>query len=352
MKHNYGSSVYHIFFHKPEGLDYASNYSNGNMSWRDNILYSYSSELGWADFDKKIIWVRRGSRSSTTSRHQWSLISAIPSDWTIVYISNWNDWERYSLAPRYEPELKHIIQLCKENKEKLYSGNKYFGNIDYVIAQINSVKETLQKIDKLELLDDFVKEVQQYRFTNEEIEMWNVKNFANENGLTGSYKEKLKVYKNPELAEELIEKQRKRKEHLDATKEERNKKAQLREIEKWYNYETRNIKIIGGGRRYWHGRGLVATCLRLKENDNQMVETSQNAVVPLIEAKLLYHKFKQCRDSNTSWKQNGERFRIGYYHVDRIYKNGDKWYLLAGCHNICEDQIEEFVDKFVPEWKK
>ena len=92
LKHNYGNQVYHIFFHRPEGLDWAQNTTNGNMSWRGSVLFSYSSELGWADFDKKIIWIRWGTYSNTTSKHQNYLRRSVPPDWKIIYISNWWDW--------------------------------------------------------------------------------------------------------------------------------------------------------------------------------------------------------------------------------------------------------------------
>lgn len=365
LKHNYGNQVYHIFFHRPEGLDWAQNTTNGNMSWRNNILYSYSSELGWADFDKKIIWIRNGSYSNTTSKHQSYLRMAVPPDWIKIYIDEWRNWSRSrwnedSYIPSYHLELQRWIESAKENKESLYKGVKYFGNIDYVVGVLNTIKEILTKVDQLDLYDNFEKEISKYRFTDEEIQIWNVKSWCNENGITGSYKTKLKVFNNPELAEEVIGKNRIRKERLDATKEERRLKTVQRSIEKWYSGEVGNINFHNNGRawRNWYNGIRNPVYLRIKPSDDKMVQTSLNVEVPLVECAMLYRKFKQCRDTNTTWHQNGDKFRIGYYQVESITErtsnrdsSGLEWCITVGCHQIFDTQIEEFVNRFT-NWNK
>ena len=359
LKHNYGNQVYHIFFHRPEGVDWAQNTTNGNMSWRGNVLFSYSSELGWADFDKKIIWIRNGTYSNTTSKHQHYLRASVPPDWKIIYISNWWDWTRgWDKAPSYYKELEHIVSLAKGNKEKLYKSTKYFGNSHYVEDAVEEVKNTLSIIQQENLLDKFLHEITPFIWTSEDKELWKVKTWCRDNGITGSYETKLKVFNNPELAKEVIEKNRIRKEKLEATKEERRLKAIQRNIEKWYSGETGNINWLDTKRRYYRTYSNHPVYLRIKPSDDKMVQTSKGAEVPLIECAMLYRKFKQCRDTNTTWHQNGEKFRIGYYQVESITErtsnrdsSGLEWCITAGCHQIFDTQIEEFVNRFT-NWNK
>lgn len=352
LKHNYGNQVYHIFFHRPEGLDWAQNTTNGNMSWRGNVLFSYSSELGWVDFDKKIIWIRNGTYSNTTSKHQHYLRASVPPDWKIIYISNWWDWTRgWDKAPSYYKELEHIVSLAKENKEKLYKNTKDFGKPKFVEHSVEEAQRLLNVISQEDLFESFVSKITPFIWTPADTKVYEVKTWCRDNGITGSYETKLKVYNNPELAEEVIEKNRIRKEKLEATKEERRLKAIQRNIEKWYSGETGNINWLDTKRRYYHTYSNHPVYLRIKPSDDKMVQTSLNAEVPLIECQLLYRKFKQCRDTNTTWHQNGEKFRIGYYHVDRIELYYDEYQLVAGCHVLKNTQIEEFVNRFT-NWNK
>ena len=129
-------------------------------------------------------------------------------------------------------------------------------------------------------------------------------------------------------------------------------KAMWKSIDKWYVGESDEINFQIPKRNNWNYRNKLPVYLRINPKDPKMVDTSKGVTIPLVECALLYRKFKQCIDTNTEWKQNGDKFRIGYYNVERISLEQDnKWYLKSGCHILCEDQIEEFVDKFVPEWK-
>jgi|GEM_PF-3623545 len=205
----------------------------------------------------------------------------------------------------------------------------------------------------MKLYQPFLDKMVENRWTQEELKIHVVKTWCLENGITGSYETKLKVYNNPELAKEVIEKNRIKKEKLDATKEERQQKAIQRNIEKWYNGEVRDIKFLVSDRRTRYGSYNNPVYLRINPHDTNEVETSKGAKVTLQKAKLLYYKFKKCKETNTPWFSNGEQFSLGYYSVNSITErtsnkdnSGLEWCITAGCHQVFDTQIEEFVNRF------
>ena len=347
MRHTFSNrEVFHIFFHRQEGQDYAK--GSGSCSWKDNICYSYSSELGYADFENRIFYFRGGSRSSSTGKHQSYLLQAIPNDeWYVVTI-DWWDWERgWDKSPSLNKWVNSKILDVKNDKYYLIKGTKNFGNPLYFNSTISKVQEVLSNCGQMNLYQPFLDEIEQYRWTQEELKIHEVKTWCLENGITGSYETKLKVYNNPELAKEVIEKNRIKKERLEANKEERQQKAIQKNIEKWYNGEVRDIKFLVSDRRTRYGSYNNPVYLRINPYDANEVETSKGAKVTLQKAKLLYYKFKKCIAENKEWHTNGETFSLGYYNVNSISKHyNGQWYIKAGCHQVFDTQIEEFVNRF------
>jgi hypothetical protein len=342
IKHYYGNEVYHIFFHRPEGVYWAKNYTDGNRSWNKNILYSYSSELGWADFENKVIYLRGGTRSSNTSQHQGELCRAIPHDWKIVRIQDWWNWYRpYDKPPILVNDFKWYYTKLTENRNALHKGVKYFGNPGLVNEYLELITLYLTTANQLESLEKFKADVQSYYFTEAEVDMWNIKTWCQEKGITGSYATKIKVYHNPDLAKDIIEKNKIKKKKYAVDKENRLRKKNAKLIEDWY-----------AGKGYYFPFYTPRVYLRLK--NEQEVQTSKGVTVPLIKAHLLYRKLMQCINENKSWKTNGDKFTIGSYQVESIHFNEvvGEWEILAGCHRIYQTEINEFVTKFVPEWQQ
>jgi len=356
-KHKFtNGELAHAFFHQEEfGIDYGN---ASSFSFQKNRIFSYSSCIGAADFNRKIFLFRNGSYSNSTSKHQSNIRYAIPHDWKVYYWNTWriDDFSYYGYRGgdfgfdngTYNAYFQEAYNRLIEEKNKLFSGTKYFG-YDVYDSIIKDLQEFSDTLNCKHLYDEWLPKLQDYKWTQEMIEQHKVKTWAYENGIKGSYETKLKVFENPDLATEIIEKNRIKKEKLETTKEERRLKAVQKSIDKWYAGETNEIDFKLP-KRNWYNYSKIPIYFRISTSDPKMVQTSKNVTIPLVECALLYRKFKQCVETNTEWKQNGEKFRIGHYQVEKIY-NDNGYKLLDGCHLCHQEQIEEFIDKFVPEWK-
>lgn len=361
-KHKFtNSELAHAFFHQEEfGIDWGE---GSSFSFRENTLYSYSSVMGILIPEKNIFLFRSGSYSSSTSKHQAYTRRAIPHhiktyywpDWYIEtnrsYYGSGDSWFANDISTKREYIEKSILKV-KNDKNSLKKGVNYFGRPDLVFSIDQDIRQFCKDLDCENLLVEYVPKLDELYWSDEELRIHEVKTWAYNNGIKGSYETKLKVYNNPELAAEVIEKNRIAKEKLEATKEERRLKAVQKSIDKWYSGEINEINFHKPKNTYWVTRNINPVYFRISPNDPQTVETSKGVKIPLVECALLYRKFQQCINTNIEWHQNGEKFRIGYYYVEKIYNNGTSWMLVAGCHTCYQEQIEEFVNKFEPEWKK
>lgn len=333
------SELFHIFFHRPEGLDEARN-SSGNVSWRGNRCYSYSSEIGYCDFNKMVFYFNNGSFSSTTNKHQGRLFSAIPSGYEIICFTEWRDYQPkgYDAPPSLKPWLDRLIIKAKENRDALYSGTKYFGYKNYVDSQIEGVKDTLERVQDLSLFDWFKSEISKYIWTEEECLRWDVKDWAWSNEMLGSYDKKKKHYLDPKLKAEIEAK-------FQAQISDRAEKAKQRLLLEAQRHQENLNKWLKGeyGIYYLYN---VPIHLRLR---GDIVETTLGAAVPLHQAKLLFYKFSNCIAENKEWHTNGDKFHVGYYPVTSISKKKSpflsepSWCIVAGCHTIYEAEIKKFV---------
>lgn len=344
-KHTFGNrELAHAYFHQQEfGIDYGN---GSSFSFRGNKIYSYSSCIGVADFEKKIFKFRSASYSNSTSKHQRYVGGAIPHDWKVF---RWKSWNRFDDNRSWFEDL--IIEV-RNDKYYLTKGTRFFGNPDLIDNIRNRFKEFSDAFDLPKLYDEYVEELNKLIWTDKELEMHKIKAWCANTGITGSYENKVKVFNNPELAAENIAKNKEKKAKLEATKEERKQKAIQKSIDKWYSGESISINFGSSSRR---SRYIFykeyPVYLRINPNDPKEVETSKGVKIPLVECALLYRKFKQCVETNTEWHQNGEKFRIGMYHVEKIHSVNGEYQLVAGCHVIKATQIEEFVNKFT-DWNK
>lgn len=344
MKHIYNTQeVYHIAFHRPEGLYEARNSTN-NVSWRyiketnKTIFYSYSSELAIVDHNNKIIYFRNGSYSNTTSKHQNYFYNSISDKtiYTIIYFNNWWDWMDFDKWCNSE------LQYCINDKHKLYKGIKYFSVLNIHIQKWEYYKEILLIINRQDLINKYEPLFKQLDWTDDEITMYNVKNWALNNGMLGSYNKKFKYYNDPILKKGVEDKHIANESDKQIALQEKLRKdteKQLELLELWLN----NINNFSS---YYLDK--IPIHLRINKNE---VETTMGARVPVDEAKLLFTKFKKCVNNNINWYTNDEKIKVGLYSVEKIYCEFDGyWYIKAGCHTIRDVEIYKFIEQYKLDW--
>ena len=99
-----------------------------------------------------------------------------------------------------EKDYMKIVSLAKENKEKLYKNTKDFGKPKFVEHSVEKVQRLLKVVSQEDLFESFVSKITPFIWTPADTKVYEVKTWCLENGITGSYETKLKVYNNPELA--------------------------------------------------------------------------------------------------------------------------------------------------------
>jgi hypothetical protein len=75
-------------------------------------------------------------------------------------------------------------------------------------------------------------------------------------------------------------------------------------------------------------------CLRVVGDE---LQTSWGVQVPLAHAVKVFRMVKLCRENKREWTRNGSTIRVGHFHVDHIYPNGN---FQAGCHEIGWNEVE------------
>ena len=285
----------HAFFHQDEfGI---TNGYGSHFNFQDNKIYSYSSVLGIADFEKKIFLFRSDSYSNSTSKHQLHVSRAVPNDWTVFC---WNDWHNF---PDKRSYLDEYVETLAANKNSLNNGISYFGNPKHFQSIINSATNFCSTMQCEELLPEYLEKYEKYRWTEEDNLKFEVKTWASNNKFRGDYKKKLKHFTNATLKSLVEEKHQKDVESLRLAKlKEQELRIQKEKelIDKWLKFEYNGCLYN------------ILIHLRLKQNT---VETSRGALVPLSHCELLYKKFRKCVESNTEWESNGCSISIGNYIV-------------------------------------
>ena len=185
-------------------------------------------------------------------------------------------------------------------------------------------------------------------FTKEEYKILEDKNFIHKYfyGTSIPSQRRKDIINNETLKKEFldsIKKAQEEKERLRKEKEKIEKENAAKELIEWKNNKRSTLP------NYVYS---LPVALRL-ENDNETVKTSMNATITLQKAKLLYSLFNKCKTNNTTWVTSSKnQFKIGYYRLEKIIKNDNGSYcLIAGCHNINENEIEDFVKRYNLNWK-
>ena len=112
-------------------------------------------------------------------------------------------------------------------------------------------------------------------------------------------------------------------------------KIKIRDKEKEEQRIARQEKALKEGVLKWRNGENVSihhyhkTLLRLS-SDGKTVETSQRAYFPIEDAKRAIRFVNAIVKKGEPWKRNGERFKIGIYHLDTV----------SACHNVKFEEIE------------
>lgn len=353
-KHTFSTKeLAHAFFHQHEfGIDYGK---ASSFSFEGNKLYSYSSILGIADFEKKIFKFRHGTYSSTTTQYQRNTRYAVPKDWKVFY---WPTWSGFPDEPSY---CDQFISTLESNRASLERGNKWFGG-DMYEEVIKSLWDYCTTFNRMDLYNIYFEKFQKLKWTEEDKLKYTIKSWALTNGMLGSYDKKIKYYNDPILKALIEEKHSKDLSDKKAAQEHRKlerAKLEQEKLERWlkgeYSGGLYNVPIHLRIRKLNQGNVVQTenytdpTCISF----TYLIETTQGATVPMNHAKLLYKKFRQCIDTDTEWETNGHSFSIGNYKVSKIYKVLSKegtediisyWYLQIGCHCIRSIEVEKFIE--------
>lgn len=131
--------------------------------------------------------------------------------------------------------------------------------------------------------------------------------------------------------------------HLDKKKElqrERNLKEKQQQLQLW----------LTGDNKFSYGLWDIPIHLRIRDN---RIETTRNAVIPLESGKLLFQLFNKIRQGSTDKVYNSEKFKVGYYDFNRIEYRNEHWFVVVGCHDIRDTEIDLFINQYnLEEWKQ
>ena len=349
LRHKYlNGEIFHHFFHNNK-LEYAKGSSS---SWRNNICYSYSSEIGYADFEKKLFYFRYGTYSSSTSKHQNHLRHSIPNDWVVIYITNWMNWSRSfvsegKLIPDLKMELDSELILLSNNRYDLYHGIKYFGDQYLPYTKIKQWEDLLKLTGQYDqYFKWFKEEASKHIWEEEDLKALKIKEWALENNFTGSFQKKERYFNDPILKEKAESSEYKSQIiHL------RNVKKQIRQLSKENKELERQKELLIKWKvgKYYGNLYNIPIHLRI---DNGEVRTSMGAKVPLKDAERLFKLFLTVSKNGQGYTSDSKSIKIGQYTLDKIYLDeiDNQWKILIGCHLLCEKQIKEFIQENDLQW--
>lgn len=372
--------VFHEYFHNVQNIDNARE-SGDRCSWEINsegngIFYSYSSVIGIAIPKRKIILLRGGTISHTTSRHQAYLWRSVPPDWTRFDFHEWSYKSYYNgrwfslNESLYKAYIEMHIDSLVLSKEKLYKCIRVIGTPEIETSILEKIETFCTAMKCRKLLRTYKSAIEKAKWTDEDKVYYDIKDWAINKGITGSFEEKKKLFYNPELLAQHEEKYRLKAERAAERKrillqaDFENHLIKQEELKKaWYEWEKSgsSLSLVDTidefielqerrkKRLFWGYSTIVLLRYNARE---QKVNTSLGIEIPLHEAERLYKFFKLCIKNGKSWYANGDKYKIAHqYDLQKVYKDEQNvWKLQAGCHTIREKEIDEFVTYYDLRW--
>ena len=398
----------HLFITKQ-----TSKMSFGSIKIKDNILYYKRNIIAIRDDDKKIVFVLNKTYSFTRiSRHYLEedfknnkyKILRVPN-----YVPNYDNLLYDDLLENYY--IKAIYHLfsklvfIKETYTNYVNNNKkcflynYFDNKHCNYSNIKSIKKDILYLEniyrdtypnKVNILDNLLKNrlcfyieirnsswsntakiyhdypnnLLNFKLSKHELNIVKCKiffstyrnnkvfkNTLSAKGIsTKTINDKLELFNNKTLCNEVINDYDSRYKEVEAEKDNNRRLKEKKDyIYNLNNFNESNLTI------YPHYTKFSA--IRFNQ-DKTMVETSNHASVPVLDAKRIYSVFQQTikklegGDINTI---NLKRIRIGNYIATAIncYVNENLtrvYYIIIGCHYIDEVCINTFIKRNNLDW--
>lgn len=374
--------VFHEYFHNVQNIDNARE-SGNRCSWEINsegngIFYSYSFVIGIAIPKRKIILLRGGTISNTTSKHQTYLWRSIPPDWTRFEFPEWHYKAYYNSRyfslnkDLYRAYIEIHIDRLTGSKANLYKSIRFIGTPEVEKTILEKIETFCTTMKCLKLLRTYKSAIEKAKWTDEDKVYYDIKRWAIDKGITGSFEEKKKLFYNPELLAQHEEKYK-----LKAERELERKRILLQtdfenhlikqeDLKKaWYEWEKSGsslsiidtidefieLQLRRKRSRFW---GYSTVVLLRYDAREQKVNTSLGVEIPLHEAERLYKFFKLCIKNDKVWYANGDKYKIAHqYDLQKVYKDKQNvWRLQAGCHDIREKEIDEFVTYYDLKWNQ
>ena len=261
----------------------------GNISFNKDIIFSYHWWPMARLLNNNIVLIVNWPYSSSTAKHINYVYRAIPDYYEKIYVVN---------PGKYQDEIPHNTNI-EGFVEEL---KKYFDSFPLSRKYKSSIlANSLKTISELQRYCDIFK--------------LNIPDISGYNLDTEQFQKEAKDQE--KHTKELNDiKEAKRQELIKSFQPE----IEKRELD-WINNK--------GDQTYFYHKllkyGIGFSKLRLRVKDDN-IETSQGAIVPLREAKILYNRIISGKDI--------KGFKIGYYTV--ISLNGT---LNIGCHKIEREEI-------------
>lgn len=268
----------------------------GSISFRDSTGYSYAAPIcrhAVTRAGELCVLFTTKTYSVTTSKHTSAFRCAIPSGVPVFHVLDVRADSKAAHAANVRERDAHIA-LIHSQVIKTRSGT----------LKAQSLSSQLQR------------------------------EMENRNAYAAAFKVRVKpidTSRTEALAQKLArdaEKARKASEKANRERIAREAQEAAEDVQLWIAGQKNHIRH--------HSRSMGAL---LRANDDEM-ETSQGARVPLTHAKRAIARVAAVRAAGQPWHRNGSTLPVGHYHIDSIDAEGN---VIAGCHRIAWTEIERFA---------
>lgn len=281
--------VSHVWAHQTQ---YHARNRCGNMYFNGATIFSYGSHFPIAKHverkGKKCILFTTRDYSTTTSKHKWEVLRAIPSSVPVFCVRNPTDSVRKEMLDEYS---ERITRLCRE-----------------IAAGRDGYRQQGRRADLVKLVDE-------------------ANNFSRFFGL----RKKFTAPTDMDAIKAQVKKEAELLKRRKAAEQRKLEAKQAEALESW---------LVGGDK--WPS-GLEFDHLRLCDTmyNNQAVQTTRHVIVPLKDVRKIAKLVLRHVKSGQHWQKNGEHIKLGDYELDYITSDGT---IGVGCHKFKKEEVLRFAE--------